>query len=183
MGTSPPGCWRVQAGTDWSPARGDCPSHHSTGRPPNGWRNGARWTTGPKWTVPSMQAMPTDIGLARHQAFSAATLLILGSGLALYQMTSLMLGPAGSRQLDLSLSIPTVETHDLAPAATGGVIGSRIIPLSLAPPSTSAPTYRTSSRSVASPQPTWAAPTPPVAPPAAVTVPPGAPPPPPPEPQ
>jgi len=123
-----------------------------------------------------MQTMPTDIGLARPQAFSAVTLLILASGLALYQLTSLMLGPAGSRQLELSLSIPTVETHDLAPAATGGVIGSRIIPLSLAPHSTSVPTYRTSSRSVASPKPTWVAPTPPVAPPAAVTVPPGAPP-------
>ena len=123
-----------------------------------------------------MQTMPTDIGLARDPAFTAATLLILGSGLALYQITSLMLGPVGSRQLELSLTIPTVETHDLAPAATGGVIGNLVISVSLASRSTSVPAYRTSSRSVASPKPTWVAPTPPVAPPAAVTVPPGAPP-------
>ena len=48
-----------------------------------------------------MQSMPADIGLARGQAFSAATVLILGCGMALYQLTSLMLGTASSRQLDL----------------------------------------------------------------------------------
>jgi len=79
-----------------------------------------------------MQTMPADIGLARGQAFSAAMVLILGCGLALYQMTSLMLGTAGSRQLDLSLSIPTVESRDFAePLATkAGVIGSLVTPLS-----------------------------------------------------
>src|SRR5206468_10011467 len=58
--------------------------------------------------------------------------LILGCGLGLYQMTSLMLGTAGSRQLDLSLSIPTVESRDFAePLATkAGVIGSLVTPLS-----------------------------------------------------
>jgi len=123
-----------------------------------------------------MQTMPTDIGLARHQAFTAATLLILGSGLALYQITSLMLGPVGSRQLELSLTIPTVETHDLAPAATGGVIGNLVISVSLASRSTSVPAYRTSSRSAAPPKTTLLAPRPLVAPPAVVTVPSAAPP-------
>src|SRR5256886_15772672 len=99
----------------------------------------ASWTTEPpKQTLSSMQAMPTDISLAGHQAFSVVTLLILGSGLALYQMTSLVLGPAGSRQLDLSLSIPTVETHDLAPAASASVVGNLVIPQVLASGSTSA---------------------------------------------
>jgi hypothetical protein len=124
-----------------------------------------------------MQAMLTDIGLARPQAFSAATLLILGSGLALYQMTSLMLGPAGSRQLDLSLSLPTVETRDLAesPAASGGVIGNLVIPVPLAPGSASVPGHRAASRTPV-PPPTSLAPAPVVASASGVTVPPVAPP-------
>lgn len=50
-------------------------------------------------------------GLPRH-ATSAGILLIFGAGLALYQLTSLALGPAGSRQIDLSVSIPGVEVID-----------------------------------------------------------------------
>ena len=136
----------------------------------------ARWTTEPKLTFSSMQAMPTDISLARHQAFSVVTLLILGSGLALYQMTSLVLGPAGSRQLDLSLSIPTVETHDLAESrgASGGVIGNLVI--TLASGSTAAPGHRAPGRSAAPHKTTSVAPAPVVAPPSVVTVPPIAPP-------
>ena len=136
-------------------------------------RQWATWTSEPKYKVPSMQAMPADIGLARGQAFSAATVLILGCGLALYQMTSLMLGTAGSRQLDLSLSIPTVESRDFAePLATkAGVIGSLVTPLSatsgsmagrrIPPPSLVHPT-------------TTITPVPVVTPPSAVTVPPAA---------
>jgi hypothetical protein len=124
-----------------------------------------------------MQAMPTDISLARPQAFSAATLLILGSGLALYQMTSLMLGPAGSRQLDLSLSLPTLETHELAesPAASGAVIGNLVIPVPLASGSSAVPAHRATSRTAAPPKTTSVAPAPVVAPPSVVTVPPVAP--------
>jgi len=109
--------------------------------------------------------MPTDISLARHQAFSVVTLLILGSGLALYQMTSLVLGPAGSRQLDLSLSIPTVETHDLAPAASASVVGNLVIPQVLASGSTAASSRHASGGSAAPNKTTLVAPAPVVAPP------------------
>jgi len=136
----------------------------------------ARWTTEPKQTLSSMQAMPTDISLARHQAFSVVTLLILGSGLALYQMTSLVLGPAGSRQLDLSLSIPTVETHDLAPAASAGVIGNLVIPQVLASGSTAASSRHASGGSAAPRKTTSVPPAPVIAPPSVVAVPPVAPP-------
>jgi len=136
----------------------------------------ARWTTEPKQTLSSLQAMPTDISPARHQAFSVVTLLILGSGLALYQMTSLVLGPAGSRQLDLSLSIPTVETHDLAPAASAGVIGNLVIPQVLASGSTAASSRHASGGSAAPRKTTSVPPAPVVAPPPVVAVPPVAPP-------
>ena len=136
----------------------------------------ATWTTDAKRTIPSMQAMPTDIGMAKPQAFSAATLLILGSGLALYQMTSLMLGPAGSRQLDLSLSLPTLETHELGESpASGAVIGNLVIPVPLASSSTTVPAHRATSRTAAPPKTTSVAPVPVVPPPSVVTVPPVAP--------
>ena len=50
--------------------------------------------------------------VAERRAFSTGTLLIVAGGLALYQMTSLVLGPAGGRQLHLSLSLPAVEPDD-----------------------------------------------------------------------
>ena len=56
--------------------------------------------------------MPGITGVASRRARSAGTLLVFGGGLALYQMTSLVLGPAGSRQLDLSLTIPAVDADE-----------------------------------------------------------------------
>jgi hypothetical protein len=50
-------------------------------------------------------------GLGRHAA-PAGILLVFSSGLALYQLTSLALGPAASRQIDLSVSVPRVEMAD-----------------------------------------------------------------------
>jgi len=41
-------------------------------------------------------------------------MLVLGAGLALFQLTSLVLGPAGSRQLDVSLTIPAVDGQDVS---------------------------------------------------------------------
>ena len=119
-----------------------------------------------------MQAMSADIGLARGQAFSVATVLVLGCGLALYQMTSLMLGTAGSRQLNLSLSIPTVGAHDLAePLATSaGVIGSLVIPVSAT--SGSKARARTPQRARAHSTTTTVGPVPVVAPPSVGTKPP-----------
>jgi len=116
-----------------------------------------------------MQSMPADIGLARGQAFSAATVLILGCGMALYQLTSLMLGTAGSRQLDLSLSVPTVEPRDFAePLATkAGVIGSLVTPLSAT--SGSMAGHRIPQPSMAHPTTTTLTPVPVVALPSVVT--------------
>ena len=51
-------------------------------------------------------------GVAGHRALSAATLLIVGGGLGLYQLTSLVLGPGGSRQLNVSLTVPAVDTEE-----------------------------------------------------------------------
>jgi hypothetical protein len=48
-------------------------------------------------------------GVAGHPVLSAGTVLIVGGGLALYQMTSLVLGPGGSRQLHVSLTIADPE--------------------------------------------------------------------------
>ena len=124
-----------------------------------------------------MQTMPADIGLDRGQAFSVATVLVLGAGLALYQLTSLVLGPAGSRQLQLSLSIPAVETHDLSdpPAASSGVIGSLVRLVSV----TSRPTVAAGHPSIGRPAGQQGTapvtPTPVVAPPVVPTLPPIAP--------
>jgi hypothetical protein len=49
-------------------------------------------------------------GVAGHRVISAGTVLVVGGGLALYQMTSLVLGPGGSHQLHLSLTIPATDT-------------------------------------------------------------------------
>jgi hypothetical protein len=69
-------------------------------------------------------------------------LLALGGGLALYQMTSLMLGPGASRQLSISLNIPAVDVEDLSPpvASVNLVLGM------LASPSAPAVASQTSSR-------------------------------------
>jgi len=51
-------------------------------------------------------------GLTGHRAYSAGTLLLAVGGLTLYQMTSLVLGPGGSRQLHLSLSVPAADADE-----------------------------------------------------------------------
>jgi hypothetical protein len=75
--------------------------------------------------------MPGFTAVASRRALSAGTLLVFGGGLALYQMTSLWLGPAGSREFHLSLTMPAVEeelseprTSDLN-LALGTLVASR----------------------------------------------------------
>jgi hypothetical protein len=59
-----------------------------------------------------MHGMWGSRGVAGHRVISAGTVLVVGGGLALYQMTSLVLGPGGSRQLNLSLAVPAVDTQE-----------------------------------------------------------------------
>ena len=56
--------------------------------------------------------MPGITTIAGRRALSAGTLLAIGGGLAIYQMTSLVLGPAGSRELHLTLTIPAVDADE-----------------------------------------------------------------------
>ncbi len=67
--------------------------------------------------------MPGFTAVASRRALSAGTLLVFGGGLALYQMTSLVLGPAGSRELHLSLTIPAVEEELFEPATSNLNLG------------------------------------------------------------
>src|ERR1700682_2270521 len=60
----------------------------------------------------------TDV--AGHRFLSAGTLLIAAGGLALYQMTSLVLGPAGSRELHFSLTVPAVTQDEPSESSTMG---------------------------------------------------------------
>jgi len=60
-----------------------------------------------------MLSMPGIQGVASGRTVSAGTMVVFAAGFALYQLTSLLLGPASSRQLDLSLTIPAVEVQDL----------------------------------------------------------------------
>ena len=53
--------------------------------------------------------MPRFTAVASRRTLSAGTLLFFGGGLALYQITSLVLGPAGGREFHLSLTIPVIE--------------------------------------------------------------------------
>jgi len=79
-----------------------------------------------------MQAMPRAAAAVGPRALSAATALVFGGGLALYQMTSLALGPPAGRQLHLSLSLPALEGNDrVEPAASSttvvlGVLASAV---------------------------------------------------------
>jgi hypothetical protein len=59
-----------------------------------------------------MHGMWGSPGVAGHRVISVGTVLVVGGGLALYQMTSLVLGPSGSRQLHLSLAVPAVDTQE-----------------------------------------------------------------------
>ena len=78
-----------------------------------------------------MQVMPGVQGVASGRVLSAGATLVIGAGLALYQLTSLVLGPVANRQLDFSLTIPAVESQDLseplAPATTV-VLGTHVTP-------------------------------------------------------
>src|SRR5437763_1636457 len=65
-----------------------------------------------------MLGMRGLLAVAGQRGLSAGTLLIAAGGLTLYQMTSLVLGPAGSRELHLSLAIPAVDADDVSGAAT-----------------------------------------------------------------
>ena len=60
-----------------------------------------------------MQGLVTGAGQRGKQM---GPLMIAAAGLALYQMTSLVLGTAGSRELPLSLAIPTVDADELSDA-------------------------------------------------------------------
>jgi hypothetical protein len=60
-------------------------------------------------------------GVAGHRVLSAGTVLIVGGGLVLYQMTSLVLGPAGSRQLHISLTIPGAEPEEGSESWSSGM--------------------------------------------------------------
>lgn len=61
------------------------------------------------------------LAVAGQRGMHAGTLMIAAGGLALYQMTSLVLGPAGDRQLPLSLAVPTVDADTLSDAARPSV--------------------------------------------------------------
>ena len=76
--------------------------------------------------------------VAGQRGLSAGTLLIAAGGLALYQMTSLVLGPAGSRELHLSLGIPAVdEVSDAARPSGTHVLGAVVAVAALPSPTAS----------------------------------------------
>src|SRR2546423_1345819 len=105
-----------------------------------------------------MQPMPAVPGAASGRMLSAGAILVVAAGLALYQLTSLVLGPASTRQLDLSLTIPAVEVQDLSEPMAPNisvVVGTRATPASsslrairvvASPRAASAPTPEVSSR-------------------------------------
>jgi hypothetical protein len=92
-----------------------------------------------------MHAMPEVQGVASGRTLSAGAMLVFGAGFALYQLTSLVLGPVSSRQLDLSLTIPGVDVQDLSEPLTSNirVVGVRTTP---AAPASSANRMARSSR-------------------------------------
>jgi hypothetical protein len=112
-----------------------------------------------------MQAMPNVPGVASGRMVSAGAAIVFGAGLALYQLTSLVLGPVGSRQLDLSLTIPAIEPQDLSDPTASTVklvVGMPATPDASAPRATrvasspnaaSAPTPKASSHTLPLPVP------------------------------
>ena len=106
--------------------------------------------------------MPGVQGVASGRVLSAGAILVFGAGLALFQLTSLLLGPVSSRQLDFSLTIPTVEGQDLsepsAPTITT-VVGSAATPaahalqVSISPRAVSLPMTTASSQPLPLPSP------------------------------
>jgi hypothetical protein len=78
-----------------------------------------------------MQTMAGLTAGASRWALSAGTVLVLGGGLALYQVTSLVLGPAGSRQLNISLTVPAFAVDD--PSESPGLSLDRMLGTLAAP--------------------------------------------------
>ncbi len=68
--------------------------------------------------------------VAGQRGIRAGTLMIAAGGLALYQMTSLVLGPAGSRELHVSLAIPMVDSDELSDA--GRPSGNQVLGVAVA---------------------------------------------------
>jgi hypothetical protein len=122
-----------------------------------------------------MQAMPGTTAAASRWTLSAGTVLALGGGLVLYQMTALVLGPSGSRELHVSLRVPAIDVNQPALSlASGGnlVLGSLMAPASARVSGRPAAEHRAPSRPVAhrsaapvAPKPTPAAKTPTAVPP------------------
>jgi hypothetical protein len=83
-----------------------------------------------------MLGMRGFTAVAGQRALSTGILLIAVGGIALYQMTSLVLGPAGTRQLHLSLTIPAADPNE--GGQSWGTASSLLLG-TLAPASTAAP--------------------------------------------
>jgi cell division septation protein DedD len=74
----------------------------------------------------------------------ALLVLSAAGGLALYQMTSLVLGPAGNRELHLSLAIPSADADEPSDAARPGgnhVIGTALVVAALPAATASSPAH------------------------------------------
>jgi hypothetical protein len=83
-----------------------------------------------------MQTMAGTTAGASRWALSAGTMLVFGGGLALFQMTSLVLGSAGSRQLHVSLTMPVVAADD--PSESSSFSADRVLGTRRAPDPTPA---------------------------------------------
>ena len=93
------------------------------------------------------------LAVAGQRGLSVGSLLIAAGALTLYQMTSLVLGPAGSRELHLSLAIPAVDADDVSEVATPS--GSHTLGMVVAiTPAPSPTAWRQALRRPAQPSPT-----------------------------
>ena len=93
------------------------------------------------------------LAVAGQRGLSVGSLLIAAGALTLYQMTSLVLGPAGSRELHLSLAIPAVDADDVSEVATpsGSQALGMVVAIAPAPPPAA---WRPAPRRPAQPAPT-----------------------------
>ena len=77
------------------------------------------------------------IAAERRRAASGAALIVFGGGLALYQLTTLALGPAAEvRELPLAIAAPSVELPDLSQPVIDNVklvLGTMASPAAPAP--------------------------------------------------
>src|SRR5947208_173289 len=89
------------------------------------------------------------LAVAGQRGLSVGSLLIAAGALTLYQMTSLVLGPAGSRELHLSLAIPAVDADDVSEGATPSGSHSLGTVVAITPPPSA-----TALRQAAQPRPT-----------------------------